>query len=378
MTAKRILVLGGGFAGLWCAVGAARKLDELGQGSDAVDVTLVNRDAFHSIRVRNYEPDLTSIRIPLDDVLGPVGVHRVEGEVAGIDLAGMAVSVQTPNGQQTIPYDRLVLALGSQLLRPDVAGLAEHAFDVDTYSGAARLNHHLQSLPTRPESPGRFTVIVVGAGLTGIETAAEMPGRLRSVLAQAAITRPCRVILADHRPVVGSDMGESARPVIEEALVALGVETRLGSDVVSIDPTGLTLGSGEVVPAATVVWCAGMRANSLTRLLPVERDRFGRIAVDEFMRAKAVPEVFAAGDVAWAMMDDRHTSVMSLPTRPSHGTVRRAQRRLRFVRPADASAADRVVRDRAGPGRLGGRLHGGMGPARRASGRGGEEDQADH
>ena len=95
MSAKRILVLGGGFAGLWSAVGAARKLDELGQGPDAVDVTLVNRDAFHSIRVRNYEPDLTSIRVPLDDVLGPVGVHRVEGEVAGIDLAGMTVSVQT-------------------------------------------------------------------------------------------------------------------------------------------------------------------------------------------------------------------------------------------------------------------------------------------
>ena len=83
-------------------------------------------------------------------------------------------------------------------------------------------------------------------------------------------------------------MGESARPVIEEALAALGIETRLGIDVVSIDPAGLTLRSGEDVPAATVVWCAGMRANSLTRLFPVEADRFGRIAVDEFMRVKAV------------------------------------------------------------------------------------------
>ena len=57
MSAKRILVLGGGFAGLWSAIGAARKLDEIGQGPDAVEVTLVNRDAFHCIRVRNYEPD---------------------------------------------------------------------------------------------------------------------------------------------------------------------------------------------------------------------------------------------------------------------------------------------------------------------------------
>jgi NADH dehydrogenase FAD-containing subunit len=68
MSVRQILVLGGGFAGLWSALGAARKLDELDQGPDAVEVTLVNRDAFHSIHVRNYEADLTSVRVPLDDV----------------------------------------------------------------------------------------------------------------------------------------------------------------------------------------------------------------------------------------------------------------------------------------------------------------------
>ena len=311
MSARRILVLGGGFAGLWSAVGAARTLDELGQGPDAVEVTLVNRDAFHSIRVRNYEPDLTPVRVPLDDVLSPVGVRRVEGEVADIDPTGQAVTVTTSCGQQDLFYDRLVFALGSQLLRPPIAGLGEHAFDVDTYNSAAKLNNHLQSLPSRPESPGQFTVIVVGAGLTGIETATELPGRLRAVLARARSPRPFRVILADHNPVVGSDMGESARPVIEEALVALGVETRLGIEVVSINPMGITLKSGEEMPAATVVWCAGMRANPLTRVFPVEPDRFGRIPVDEFMRIKGVATVFAAGDVACALMDDRHASVMS-------------------------------------------------------------------
>ncbi len=72
-----------------------------------------------------------------------------------------------------------------------------------------------------------------------------MPGRLRAVWSQARLTHPCRVILADHKPFVSSDMGESARPVIEEALAAVGVETRPGIDVVSIDPKGITLKSGE-------------------------------------------------------------------------------------------------------------------------------------
>jgi NADH dehydrogenase len=238
-------------------------------------------------------------------------VHRVEGEVTDIDAAGQIVTVRATTGQQTLLYDRLVFALGSHLLRPNIAGLAEHAFDVDTYVGAAKLDSHLRSLVSLPESPGRFTVVVVGAGLTGLETATEMVDRLRLILNDGERARPSRIILADHRPHVGSDMGDSARPVIEEAIEALGIETRLGINVVAIDQDGVTLDSGEIIQAATVVWCAGMRANPLTRLLPVERDRVGRITVDEFMRVVGAPGIFAAGDVARAMMDDHHVSVMS-------------------------------------------------------------------
>ena len=77
MSAKQIVVLGGGFAGLWSALGAARKLDELGHTPDAAEVTLVNRDGYHGIRVRNYEADLSGVRVPLDEVLGPVGVRHL-------------------------------------------------------------------------------------------------------------------------------------------------------------------------------------------------------------------------------------------------------------------------------------------------------------
>jgi NADH:ubiquinone reductase (H+-translocating) len=313
MHPRRILVLGGGFAGLWSAVGAARKLDQLGIGPSEVAITLVNRDAYHCIRVRNYEADLSQIRVRLDDVLGPVGIERVEGEVVDIDISKQEVRLKLagPAGLSTLGYDRLVFALGSQLKRPNIPGLADYAFDVDTYDAAARLNAHLQSLPTRPESPGQYNVVVVGAGLTGIEAATEMPGKLRATLAAAQQMRPFRVILIDHNPQVGSDMGGSARPVIEEALRVLGIETRTGVSITAIDSSGVTMGSGEMIPAATVVWCAGMTANPLTREFGVERDRFGRIPVDEFMKVKGVSNVFAAGDVAWACIDDAHVSVMS-------------------------------------------------------------------
>ena len=311
MEAKQILVLGGGFAGLWSAVGAARKLDELGYGADVAQVTLVNQDAFHSIRVRNYEADLSDARVPLSDVLKPIGVQQIIGQVTKIDVASRCVTVCKDGQPQGLSYDGLVVALGSRLANPPVPGLSEHAFDVDTYGGATRLAEHLNALPCQSRLPGQWTVLIVGAGLTGIETAAEMPGRLHQILERSSATETPRVMLADRNPLVGSDMGPSARPVIETALAALGVELRMGIDIVSVDEFGVTLASGERVDAATVIWCGGMRANPLVDQLPVAHDRFGRVAVDEYLRVVVLSGIFAAGDVATAKIDGAHDSVMS-------------------------------------------------------------------
>jgi NADH dehydrogenase len=302
----RILVLGAGFAGLWSAVGAARALDEFHIDGEAARVTVVNRDQWHAIRVRNYEPDLSGVRVALDEVLEPIGVERVTGEVVGIDFDRRQVTCSVGAAHRSICYDRLIFALGSRLVRPDIPGLGEYAFDVDTYDGAARLNTYIQSLSAQPRSSGRYTALVVGAGLTGIEAATEMLGKLRASGAVAP-----RVILADHQPRVGSDMGDVASHVIGEALASLGVETRTGVAISAIDEFGATLSTGERIPAATIVWCAGMRANPLTELFPVRRDRFGRVPVDRFMRVEGMLDIFAAGDAAYAVVDDRHSSVMS-------------------------------------------------------------------
>ena len=137
LSARQILVLGGGFAGLWSAAAAARKLDELGSSPGSVEITLVNQHSYHSIRVRNYESDLTSTRVPLTDVLEPIGVRTVIGAVAGIDFDRQTVNVMSAGGELSLPYDRLVFALGSQLVRPNLPGPAEFAFDVETYAGAS-------------------------------------------------------------------------------------------------------------------------------------------------------------------------------------------------------------------------------------------------
>ncbi|MBV6759105.1 NAD(P)/FAD-dependent oxidoreductase [Rhodococcus opacus] len=301
----RVLVLGSGFAGLWAALGAARRLDELG-AAGAVDVTVISAKPFHDIRVRNYEADLSACRIPLGDLLDPVGVGHITAEVTAIDTAARTVTVSGDGAGGTQRYDRLVLALGSRVAKPDIPGLREFGFDVDTYDGAMRLQRHLATLSNGRAGAGAATAVVVGAGLTGIETASELP----AMLAKACHAEP-RVVLIDHNPHVGSDMGDSARPVIEAGLSDNGVETMTGVGVAAVDEHGVTLSSGEVLAAGTVVWCAGMRANPLTAQLDAERDRLGRLPVDDYLRVIGSPGAFAAGDVAAARVDEGHVSVMS-------------------------------------------------------------------
>jgi len=301
---KRIVVLGGGFAGLIAAVGAARKLAELNVPSTDIGVTLVNRDAYHAIRVRNYETDLSDVRVPLADVLDPIGVERVVGDVTGIDPARHEIALA---GRAPLGYDRLVLALGSELVRPPIPGLAEHGFDVDTYEAAMRLAGHLAALPARPASPGRYTALVIGGGLTGVEEAAELGTRLREIAGDA----PSRVIVADRSSRIGQGMGPGACEVIAEAFTALGIESRPGISVASVDARGAVLASGERIEAETVIWCGGMRAHPLAAALPGPRDGFGRIPVDRFMKVEGIPDLYAAGDIATVPLDPTHASVMS-------------------------------------------------------------------
>jgi NADH:ubiquinone reductase (H+-translocating) len=307
---KQILILGGGFAGLWSAVGAARKLAEQ-QAETQVEITLVERTTYHNIRVRNYEADLSEVCIPLSDVLSPIGVHLVNGEVFDIEAASRRVLVGAVEGLCALTYDRLVVALGSELVRPPIPGLAAHAFDVDTFAAASRLAQHIEALAERAATQGQFTAVVIGAGLTGLEAATALPERLRRARGRSNSLEPVRVVVVDRLPHVGSDMGDSARPFIEEALRSLGIEQRIGVDIRNIEPDGVVLNSGERIDASTVIWCGGLRANPLIEKLPGARDRFGRLAVDEMMRVVGVPHVLAAGDVACAKIDGHHASVMS-------------------------------------------------------------------
>lgn len=297
---QQILVIGAGFGGVWTALSATRLFDI--HGHNNVEVTVLAPQPELRIRPRFYEPNAHQLVAPIGELFDAVGVKFIKGAAETIDVQQKCVGyIDAFGAKQMRIYDKLVLATGSRLAMPNTPGVAQHAFDVDQIEQAVRLENHLKSLPSLPESKGRNTVVVAGGGFTGIETATEMPARLRAILGNDA---DIEVLIVDRSEDVGASMGAEISESIAEASDELGVKWRLKSSVVAVDEDGVTLDDGQRIEAKTVVWTTGVRASSLTEQIPGERDALGRLHVDSNLKVIGQEDIFATGDVAYAATDD--------------------------------------------------------------------------
>ncbi|MGP3966682.1 NAD(P)/FAD-dependent oxidoreductase [Streptomyces sp. 6N223] len=272
----RVVIIGGGFAGVWGAAGAA-----LARGDADLRITLIAPNGHLVLRPRLYEPEPDLAQVELSRILGPIGVEHLRASVSTIDTDRRVV---VADGEE-IGYDRLVLAAGSKLVQPQGLPGAERLFDIDTLDGARRLADHLRDRED-------YSAVVVGAGFVGLEAATALAAR-------------GRVLLVDRSEVIGAPLGPGPREEIESALDKLGVERRLATTVTEVGDGYAALSDGTRVEADAVVWSVGMRASELTRQVSGELDHLGRVPVDQWLRA--LPEVFVAGDTAAAAFDAEHT-----------------------------------------------------------------------
>ncbi len=299
---SQIVVVGGGFAGLWSSLAAVREL-ELAGGTAQVD--LVSADPFLVLRPRLYEADPAQMRIDLRPTLDAAGVRLIFGVATGID----SVRRQLLLTDGAVPFDRLVLSTGSVLERPAIEG-AEHLFDIDSYAGAVRLERHLRDLGSARRGADR-TILIIGGGFTGIELATELRSRLAGLWGDAEASA-VRLLLVEAADAIGPSLGAGPRAAILAALTAAGVEVRLNTRLESLTSDSASLSDGERLPTATVVLTTGMRASPLAATLAgAARDVLGRLKVDRMLRVEGVGNVFAAGDSAQAFVDETHLALMS-------------------------------------------------------------------
>ncbi|MBT5266215.1 MAG: FAD-dependent oxidoreductase [Rhodospirillaceae bacterium] len=304
---KEILIVGGGFAGLWAALAAAREIAEAGAEAE-IAVRVVSRDRFLTNRPRLYEASSDGYRVPLEPTLGPVGVALDEAEVTAIDTSAHEVSIQKPDGTKVkLPYDRLIMAAGSIGTLPPIEGLDQHAFSIDDYAAAMALDRHLEALVAKP---GSDTFVILGSGFTGIELATELRNRIAATADPEAAER-ARVVLVEQADRVAPELGDNPRSLIEDALVQSGVEVRLRETVERVEADNIVLGSGERIASCTLIVTVGPRASPLNEAFGVALDPSGRAPCDDMLRVIGVPDTYMAGDVAMAHVDDEHVALMS-------------------------------------------------------------------
>lgn len=315
---KRIIIAGSGFAGLWAALAAQRAI-HLASQEQNIEVVMVSPTPNVDIRPRLYEPVLENMNPDISELLSVVGVKFLAGWVNQIDGDQQTIEVSTTDGnKQTLSYDRFILATGSTTFMPPIPGLTEYGFSVSTLVDAEKLDQHLKNLANKPANAARNTVVVAGGGLTGLETATEMPERLRNILGETDI----HVVLVDSSTEIGAAMGDQAATVIREALNELGVEGKAGLRVTALDASGVTLSNGEKIETETVIWTAGMRANSLTSQIAGEKDNLGRLIGDAYLHAPEAKNIFVTGDTVKVPTDDLgNFNVMSCQHAMSLGRV---------------------------------------------------------
>ena len=300
-----VLVVGSGFAGFHCMRRLEKHLP-----ADAAELLLAS-----SADYLLYSPLLPNVA---SGVVEPrhiaVGLHAslrrakvLLGHVVAVDLEGRTATLRRASGSsQEVAWDRLVLAPGGVTRTFDIPGVAEHALGLKTLAEAAFLRDHvLRELENADaaDDPGRrracCTFVVVGAGYSGTETAAQM--QLLTTRAAADYPRlragDLRWVLVDLAPRVLPELGRRLGDDAMEVLRGRGVEVRLGTTVEEATAEAVRLSDGETIPSHTLVWCTGVTPSPLIKTLGLPTEH-GRLVVGADLRVPGVPDLFAFGDAA--------------------------------------------------------------------------------
>jgi NADH dehydrogenase len=317
----RILILGGGFGGMYVALEFERAL---AQGAD-LDVTLVNRDNFFLFTPMLHEVaasdlDITNIVSPIRKLLRRVTFFH--GEIESIDLVNKRVGLSHGHEEHchSLPYDHLVLALGSTTNFFNLPGLAERAITMKSLDDAIFLRNRLIANLEEADfecSPNTraplLNFVVAGGGFAGVETIAGMNDFLREAVRFYPHLREdmLRVILVHPGKMILPELGEKLGTYAQRKLMERNVEIHSNCKVTAVTDRDVTLSDGTKVRTNTLVWTAGTRPNSLLDTLPCKKER-GRVLVNECLEVPEWPGVWSLGDCA--VVPDRKTGKSHPPT----------------------------------------------------------------
>ena len=299
---SQVVVVGGGMAGVACALELGRK---------DIDVVLVDRHDYLQFQPLLYQ--VASSQLPAEDVARPlrmVFADRSSVTVQQMDIATVDVATKKVTGAdgQSVSGDYLVLAAGAQPNFFGVTGAREHSFPLYSVVDAERLRRHLQeelrahavagSAPGPDPLTPPLTVVVVGGGPTGVETAGAL-GELFTILkSQHHLHDSAAVHLVDHGHALLTPFSDKSHRYALDKLTGHGVKVTFGVAVTEVGPEAVRLSDGTELPARTVIWGGGESAGTLAGTCGAQVGRGGRVDVAADLSVPGFPGVFAIGDLA--------------------------------------------------------------------------------
>ncbi|MBD7962815.1 MAG: NAD(P)/FAD-dependent oxidoreductase [Bacillota bacterium] len=298
MSKPKILILGGGYGGIMSAVRLQKEL-----GSDEAEITLVNKHNYHYQTTWLHENAAGTLhhdktRIMIDNIIDMNKVNFVQDTVKEIKKDEKLVILDN----QELTYDYLIIALGSDPETFGIQGLKENAFSIRSINSVRKIREHIDYSFARYNNEGQpdelITIVVGGAGFTGIEFVGELADRVPELCREYDIPREkVRIVNIEAAPTVLPGFDEELVEYAINNLERRGVEFLVSTPIKECNEDGVILANGEEIKASTIVWTGGVRGNHLVEEAGFETMR-GRVKVDKDLRMPGFDYIFVAGDCA--------------------------------------------------------------------------------
>lgn len=302
----KILILGGGFGGIRCALDLDKKL------GNKVEITLIDRNGYHLFIPAIYEVASAygikkdpfaiqlkkTICIPYTDIFENTSVDFIEAEINQVDLQNKKVKTK---GEHIFEYDYLVLALGSETSTYDIPGIQEYAHQFKTLEDALFINQRLEELSeqfTKGHRIEPFTFLICGGGFTGLEIAAELGCCSKVIKSKCKLKGRCSTItLFEAGSKILPMLSEKERKAVKKRLTQLGIVIMENSQIEEIGSDYLKLKNGQKLNGDLIIWTAGIKPNQfLQSIKDLALSSSGKILVEEDLRTKGNDNIFGVGD----------------------------------------------------------------------------------
>jgi NADH dehydrogenase len=304
MSNKNIIIIGAGYAG----VHAAKKLAKKFKKDASVTITLIDQHSYHTmmtelheVAAHRVEPE--AIKFDLRKLFNHSKVNLVTDHVTQVDHEKKTVTTE----RGTYAYDYLILGMGGEPNDFGTPGVREHGFTLMSWEDAVKLREHIEQIVRKAATVhdaekrrAMLTFAICGSGFTGVEMIGELiEWKARLAKVNKLDEKDISLYLVEAVPTILNMLDRKDAGKAEKYMLKKGVHILTSSPIVDVKPDRIILKSGEEVPTHTLIWTAGVKANTQASSFGMKSARAGRLTVNEYMEAEGLDHVYVVGDLAY-------------------------------------------------------------------------------